>query len=383
MKPLRLTRILLQICALAVFTYQMVQAVARYTSFSSIASLGTRVITDATLPDIYVCQEGQNVSAVLNEHLYDFGMEDFLAGQIFGYSGLTWNGYKNVSYESILSQMQPERETFLVEGKPRENWKNFSNMKQVFTAFNGFCTKIRVNTTGIPPDDLFVVSFYAKNDKSVQVIVADTGSAPYYMINTDTLAGDAVAFEQGFAKYYTINFEEMVWREENLECTNYGQGSAYQSYAECVSSEQQPYLGCKVPWLSAPDDPSICKGLISPGYEMKNTFETFRQQLWDKVKMSDLVSHTSACRRPCLELRAQARLKTREKSEPNWSVVFLNFQKTVKVTMNKKAYGIFDLLVEIGSSLGLWVGLSALGLFDFLLQAAELCKANLANLEFN
>ena len=115
---------------------------------------------------------------------------------------------------------------------------------------------------------------------------------------------------------------------------------------------------------------------------MKDTFAAFRQQLWEKVKMSDLFSHTSTCLRPCLELRAQARLKTREKSS-NLSAIFLNFQKTVRVTTNKKAYGIFDLLVEIGSSLGLWLGLSALGLFDLLLQAGELCRANLANLKFN
>ena len=115
MKPLRLTRIFLQLCALAVFTYQMGQAIARYTSFSSIASLGAKAITDAALPDIYVCQEGQNVSAVLLEHRYHFGMEDFLAGEMSAHCGLTWNGIENVPYETILSQMQPGWEDFMVQ----------------------------------------------------------------------------------------------------------------------------------------------------------------------------------------------------------------------------------------------------------------------------
>ena len=33
-----------------------------------------------------------------------------------------------------------------------------------------------------------------------------------------------------------------------------------------------------------------------------------------------------------------------------------------------QAYDMFDLVVEVGSSLGLWIGLSAIGLFDLALQ---------------
>ena len=73
-------------------------------------------------------------------------------------------------------------------------------------------------------------------------------------------------------------------------------------------------------------------------------------------------------------------LKTREELEApikDWSAIFLNFMKTVTVTRNKKVYGIFYLIVEIGSCLGLWIGLSALGVFDFALQAGEFFKASM------
>ena len=33
-----------------------------------------------------------------------------------------------------------------------------------------------------------------------------------------------------------------------------------------------------------------------------------------------------------------------------------------------QAYGFFDLIVEVGSSLGLWIGLSALGVLDLALD---------------
>ena len=40
-----------------------------------------------------------------------------------------------------------------------------------------------------------------------------------------------------------------------------------------------------------------------------------------------------------------------------------------------EAYGFFDLVVEVGSSLGLWIGLSALGVFDLLLDIVALCQS--------
>ena len=49
----------------------------------------------------------------------------------------------------------------------------------------------------------------------------------------------------------------------------------------------------------------------------------------------------------------------------------LSFQKRVKVTTYLNAYGLFDLVVEAGSSLGLWIGLSALGVFELVLEVVD------------
>ena len=376
MKLLWLARLTLQAIALAIFAYQMVEALRRYMTFSSIASVETKDITAAPLPDIYVCHKAHNVSAVLKSHHYHFGMEDFLRGEIYHSSnGLSWEGVSKVPYETILGQMQPNTEDIMVEGKPHENWKlDLQQMNQAFVAFNGFCLKIVINTTNIPEDEMFIVSLYSLKNKTVEVIIADTGSTPYYMINSETVTGDTIAFEKGVSNYYSVNFQNIVWREENLECTNYGEDSEFKSYAECVSS-QQPKIGCKIPWLSAPGDPEACKGKVPVEKQVVDEFIIYREKLWEKVKMSDMLSHTSTCLRPCVELKAKSTLKTREVAPAkDLSAIFFNFKKTVTVIRNTKAYGIFDLIVEIGSSLGLWLGLSALGVFDFALQAGEFLK---------
>ena len=221
--------------------------------------------------------------------------------------------------------MQPKTDDLVIEGSPRENWKiNLQQMNQVFVAYSGFCMKIIINTTDIPEDEMFTFLFYSQKNEPVQVIIADTDSTPYYMINTETVTGDTIAFEKGFVNYYSVKFEQMIWREENLECTNYGEGSEFKSYAECVSG-QQPNIGCKIPWLSAPGDPEACKGKIPVEAKVKSDFLDYQQKLWHKVMMSDMLSHTSTCRRPCVELRAKTMLKTRKESseERRYTIEFL------------------------------------------------------------
>ena len=64
MRLLGLVRLSLQTLALAIFAYQLAEALQRYMSFSSIASVETTDIAAVQLPDIFVCLKAQNVSAV-------------------------------------------------------------------------------------------------------------------------------------------------------------------------------------------------------------------------------------------------------------------------------------------------------------------------------
>ena len=54
--------------------------------------------------------------------------------------------------------------------------------------------------------------------------------------------------------------------------------------------------------------------------------------------------------------------------------LYLQLSPQVQVKEYHEAYDVFDLVVEVGSSLGLWIGLSALGVFDLLLKAGAIAK---------
>ena len=209
-----------------------------------------------------------------------------------------------------------------VEGTPAQNWiTELKKMTTVFKASNGFCVKNKINVTNICEADLFYVGFYnwpyEQQDKMLmQVNIVDTDRSPYYMLDSQTIKGEAFGFENEIAKYYQISFEEIHRLEESGECTNYGEGAEFKTYADCIAHEQeqifQPLLGgCMVPWLGAPGSPGICKGRVQLKRDGWGLWREKERLFWEKVRVSGS-GRTNACLKPCIELQAHSTLTTRE-----------------------------------------------------------------------
>ena len=56
------------------------------------------------------------------------------------------------------------------------------------------------------------------------------------------------------------------------------------------------------------------------------------------------------------------------------TIVGFSFKKTVIVERKVVVYSLFNFIVDVGSSLGLWLGLSALGITDLAIEAFMLAK---------
>ena len=127
-----------------------------------------------------------------------------------------------------------------INGNPNGNWiSQLEQLQTVFTAEDGFCVRHKLNATNISKKDLFSLNIMCgpKGDK-IHVKIADTESSPYYMINAQTLRGQAIEQESYDSKYYGISFEEIHRLEESGECTQYGEGAKFKTYADCVAHEQ-------------------------------------------------------------------------------------------------------------------------------------------------
>ena len=108
MQSVRLLRLCIQAVALAIFAYQMIVALEKYATFSSVPTEETKDIANAKLPDIYLCMEVPRNSKILKNHGYyvkNSRMNSYLEGLASG-SGksffVSWEGINNQPYEKII-----------------------------------------------------------------------------------------------------------------------------------------------------------------------------------------------------------------------------------------------------------------------------------------
>ena len=113
----------------------------------------------------------------------------------------------------------------------------------------------------------------------------------------------------------------------------------------------------------------MCRGKIQTGKEVfGKAVEMFRSALI--TELFKTFDYSKVCPKPCNELGFTSKFRnTYSNILPEFHGINMLFKTSVKETGELMAYGLVDLAVEIGSSLGLWVGLSALGVFDVAVVA--------------
>ena len=94
-----------------------------------------------------------------------------------------------------------------------------------------------MNQTKIPKTEMYSLEISYPQPK-LQVLIQEAGSSPYYQINQDFLHGDIIEMGNKTDKFYDVSFEEViVMNEEEGECTSYGEGAEFRTYADCVASK--------------------------------------------------------------------------------------------------------------------------------------------------
>lgn len=169
-----------------------------------------------------------------------------------------------------------------------------------------------------------------------------------------------------------------------ITCTDYA--SMGSTYGECIENAVKDQLlkwyGCLPVWFSPAHDPLIpgnstkslipsighnltCVLPIKPyqSYEIK---QTIIFQLWHLVVNQDL-DCMKACLPPCLTMKIKPKLMTYRENFKENAQLEIVWSKNVVMTKSAYSFESFDLVVELGSSLGLWLGLSAINILDVIL----------------
>ena len=80
------------------------------------------------------------------------------------------------------------------------------------------------------------------------------------------------------------------------------------------------------------------------------------------------------CRKACTIVQPNVLYGKQEGYEPGYNGITLNFADEVVYTTKKLAYGPSQFLIDMGSNLGLWFGLSVFGITDLGITAFQWVK---------
>ena len=343
MNTLKMLRHMVQMAAVAVFAYQMILAFEKYRAVSTTTVEETKDIKDAKLPSIFVCpKQYVDIDSEFREHGYYYGLDDFLSGYLkFKDNVLSWQGTENLPYANITRQMYPGIKTkdLVTSGNPYYNWKKAEDLKVHVTALNGICKQIDLNITNLAASDIFCVVIQVKpngeiTQPDIGIEITYPATSLHYMINPDSVEGDKPVTSRYDRQIYSLSLEEVHRLEESGECTNYGETAQFKTYADCVADEQKrifkPIIGCTPPWTTDLDDEDACNRRITLDTDTYDLYTDKYFQLRNRIEFSSMVQHSSACLKPCLEVKVRSKfLKAKATVGKE---VMLNFQRTVKVT---------------------------------------------------
>ena len=154
-------------------------------------------------------------------------------------------------------------------------------------------------------------------------------------------------------KAYRIQLKETTM-ETGVACLNYPTAQ-FKTYSECIDEEIRrgmlQSLGCMVPWMSGKDQ---CTSPVQRKSEHKALIESVRSKVDDAYGGMEFRAD-AACPRPCSLVSAYSRYSSFSTGYKT-NTLILQFDEDILVENIKLAYSFINLLVEIGSCLGLWLG---------------------------
>ena len=298
----------------------------------------------------------------------------YLHGYEIGYTGNSNFFSGNTTNESVLSFTGMHGNMTFNESLNHVYTPYLENIEFVSTKGNisnrllyplGLCKVYE----GAPTKPYFNITF--KNHEQMpdyNIFISDPAAENSFQLPFILMTGEKVRVADSIEKkyfVYNIQLKEIIVKTNDGSCVDYPT-QQHNSYADCVGAELKrkilPTLGCMVPFISRKDH---CTEPIQRLPKHDNLTEALYKISADSY--GGIQYQAESCPLPCSHLSSHStfiesivnlRLK-----DSQLLIVFGDDIENEEIVL---AYDSTALLVEIGSCLGLWLGLSVVGMYDMI-----------------
>ena len=360
-------KFLLLAFSIFMFIYQASVAVMKLMNPSIVDSTEKFDIADIEPPLITICPLGQWNDSMLEQFGYSSDIH-FLRGYGKLKEKFGWGAQHNLTFEELARKVLNYDLSKPDMYGNRNNLNMVVNMEIRFYPKFGYCYDL-VNLTTSGEIEIGILLEY----KAAQVYITDKKMRTRHGVHVTSHWGSKIILQQGWRQEYIVKVEllsDFDPRDPN-SCIEY-ENDAYEN---CVDDELQkvwkPLINCNPPWLSAVDQ---CDEIMNISQETtaslrKNTWETI-----DGIRKMKTYPAKEKCTKACTIAQPNIFYGKEENKGITFSTLVLNFDDRVIYTTKKLDYGPSEFLIDMGSSLGLWFGLSVFGITDLGITALQWVK---------
>ncbi len=317
-------------------------------------------------PLIYVCEDGQFNETISKQYGYAYPGK-FWTGEVQCMQNASWSGNHGDKSFLELRRMfyQHDYTNFyaFVLNHTSEDWEEAKH-KIEFVNPSGFCMNLSEVITGselistVKKSTLFLVDPYYAN--SIKML----GRENYLLAFGRQVNG---LFE-GASYDVKIELHDLSVMD-GTTCVDYEKLGT--SYGKCLEFGWKDFMkkwfGCLLPWISDELHP-ICQ------FVEKKTESVYKAFLkLEKFFLDIQIKAYNPCLPPCHKMSFKLK-KVEDWTNGNISMLRFDISEKVTVYTDYYAYDEFSFIVDLGSALGLWLGLSAVSIVEAILHIFNITR---------
>ena len=347
------------------FCYQVNIATKNLMDPTMVDSSSERTISDSDMPLITVCPTNQNNKSVLKEfgykHIYNLLMGDAQCNETTLCT--SWGSHLNLTFDELKNNVFSTADIdnlTLHDGQ--------FNPESVFIPGYGLCKE----TSFIDMTKDLELEYENLND--VRVLITDRNYRSYVMPDISSHVGSKIFLKP--QKEHFINVQVHVKSNCDKDQVPMTRGEFEKCYDEKIQRVLEQFNDKHVPvppWLTN----NTHHNQTYSGVICQSHSDDFRRLLHKyilRVVSLDNIFPEIECRQSCEETTFV--VNEREVMENFGGYALIEFNQKVAVTKRLPNYDMFKYIIDVGSSLGLWLGLSVLSLHDLVVIAVQFINNN-------